>query len=327
VTDGDASGRPVRTLFLGSGTFAVPILRALAEAPEVALVAVITAPPRPAGRTGDLRPTPVAEAASLLGLPVLTPGRLREPVTQEAIAALAPGLIVLADYGRIVPGALLDLPAHGALNLHPSLLPRHRGATPLPAAILAGDTETGVTLMRMDEGVDTGPIVAVRRLALRGDERAPALEATLAALAAELLRASLGPWLAGSLPARPQPAAGASLTRPLRKEDARLDPGLGAERLARVVRAYDPWPGAWLELPSGRLIVHEATAVPGAPTPEAPPGTLVAHADGVALVTSAGLLVLGSVQPAGKRRMSGAEWRRGLRELLAAPGAGSADRG
>lgn len=320
--DPSAGERPVRTLFLGSGDFAVPVLRALARAPEALLVGVITSPPRPAGRSGELRPTPVAQAAAALGVPVHVPARLRDPATLAELAALAPGLLVLADYGRIVPQALLDLPAHGALNLHPSLLPRHRGATPIPAAILAGDGETGVTLMRMDAGIDTGPIVAMVRVPLTGTERAPALEAALAETAGELLRASLPAWLAGTLPAVPQAAAGASLTRPLRREDARLDPARGAAALARQVRAYDPWPGAWTEHAGARLIVHAAHARPGS----APAG--VGVRDGaLVLATADGLLVLEEVQPAGKRRMPAADYVRGLRPAVDRPGAGTSDRG
>ena len=167
---------------------------------------------------------------------------------------------MLADYGRLVPSAVLDLPRHGALNLHPSLLPRHRGAAPIPAAILAGDAETGVTLMRMDEGLDTGPIVAQRRVPLSGDETAPELEGRLAEVAAELLVATLPAWLAGRLDATPQPEDGATLTRPLRREDGRLDPVRRRRELERQVRAYQPWPGSFLDDGPTRLIVWQASA-------------------------------------------------------------------
>lgn len=304
---------PVRTIFLGSGDFAVPILEALAGWPGASLVAVVTTPPKPAGRDARLRPTPVAERAAALGLPLLTPDRLRDPAAQAAIADLAPDLIVLADYGRIVPQALLDLPPHGALNLHPSLLPRHRGATPIPAAIAAGDAETGVALMRMDAGIDTGPLVALSRVPLDGTETAPDLEARLAAIAGELLVASLPGWLAGELPAVPQPTDGATLTRPLRREDARLDPTQPAAELERRIRAYQPWPGAWIDTPAGRLIVGRAHVGPSVTVQ--PPGTLVALGPDIALVTAAGTLVLDTVQPAGKRPMPGRDHRRGRRDL------------
>jgi methionyl-tRNA formyltransferase len=307
---------PVRTIFFGSGAFAVPVLERLIASPSVRLVVVISAPPRAAGRHGRPRPTPVAEAAEALGLPVITPARLRDEGSREAVAVLAPRLIVLADYGRLIPGSILELPAHGALNLHPSLLPRHRGASPIAAAILAADRETGVTLMRMDAGLDTGPIIAQRRLPLRGDETAPELEAELARLAGDLLAETLDDWLAGTIRARPQPVAGVTLTRPLRREDGRLDPARPAVVLERQVRAYQPWPGSYLEADEGRgrLIVWRAEVAAG----EAPPGTLLAWRDGLALATGQGLLVLHEVQPAGGRRMSGAELRRGRPGLVAA---------
>jgi methionyl-tRNA formyltransferase len=275
----------------------------------------VAAPPRPAGRKGVETATPIQSAAIALGVPVLTPARLRDPDTVADILALRPALVILADYGQIVPPPLLDLP-HGALNLHPSLLPRHRGASPVPATILAGDEETGVTLMRMDAGLDTGPVVAVRRVALAGDETAPELETRLAALAADLLAESLGSWLAGDLVARPQPDAGATLTRPLRRDDGRLDPTRPARELERQVRAYQPWPGSWFEAEIGRVTVWRAQ-VAGAYTDadadaDVKPGTIVERG----LVTADGLLALVEVQPAGGRRMPWSAFVRGRRGVV-----------
>ena len=268
-----------RTVFLGSGSFALPVLTALASAPEVSVVGVVTAPPRPAGRGGTVRRSPVAERADDLGLgPVLEPPRLRARPAIDEVLALDPALIVLADYGQIVPAALLDAPAHGALNLHPSLLPRHRGASPVPAAILAGDRQTGVTLMRMDERLDGGPIVAQVGVPLEGTETAPELEARLADEAARLLRATLADWLSGRLRARLQPEAGATMTKPLRREDGRLDPARTAADLTRRVRAYQPWPGTWAETIEGRLIVWRARPLTVA-GPRAEPGRSGARAD------------------------------------------------
>jgi len=304
---------PVRTVFLGSGRFARPILATLAEHPAVELVGVVSAPARPVGRGGALTPTPVEEAARERGLTILTPVRLRDPASIEAVLALEPDLVVLADYGQIVPPALLDR-RHGALNLHPSLLPRHRGATPIPAAILAGDRETGVTLMRMDAGLDTGPIVAVERTPLRGDETAPELEVLLAALAADLLARSLDGWLAGALPARPQPPTGATMTRPLRRADGRLDPARPAADLERQVRAHLPWPGSFLEVGDERLVVLAAEIAPGVDGDD--PGTLVADGRGLALATGGGRLRLLEVRPAGGRSMSGEALVRGRPALV-----------
>jgi methionyl-tRNA formyltransferase len=222
--------------------------------------------------------------------------------------------MVLADYGRLVPAAVLDLPSHGALNLHPSLLPRHRGATPIPAAILAGDAETGVTLMRMDEGLDTGPIIAQRRVPLSGDEAAPELESRLSNLAAELLAQTLPAWLRGEVEPRPQDTGSATLTRPLRRADGALDPRRPASELERQVRAYQPWPGSYLATNAGRVIVWQADIGKGQGAAE--PGRLVAVDGGIALTTRDGLLHLLEVQPAGGRRMSGAELLRGRPNLI-----------
>jgi methionyl-tRNA formyltransferase len=305
---------------MGSGAFAVPTLEALSRSPDIRLIGIVTAPPRAAGRHGTVRPTPVARSAASVAphAPVLTPTRLRDEAAHAELAALAPSLIVLADYGRIVPRAVLDLPPHGALNLHPSLLPRHRGAAPIPAAIVAGDAETGVSLMRMDEGLDTGPIIAATRVPLRGDEVAPELEARLAAIAADLLIATLPAWLVGRVSATPQDPTQATLTRPLRREDGRLDPGRSASQLERQVRAFQPWPGSFFDDQGTRLIVWRA-AVSGPPddpsalTEAAPAGSLVPEGDTLALVTTDGWLRLDEVQPAGRSRMSGSAYRRGRR--------------
>jgi methionyl-tRNA formyltransferase len=304
----------VRAVFLGSGVFGVPALRMLAAHSAVELVGVVTSPERAVGRRQALTPTPIGALAAELGLaPVLTPVRLRAAESLAAVLALRPALAVLVDYGQLVPAPLLGLP-HGALNLHPSALPRWRGASPIPATILAGDAATAVTLMRMDEGLDTGPIVAREPVALAGDETAPALEAHLAAIAAGLLERSLGPWLAGQLPAVPQTPVGATLTRPLRREDGRLDPSRPAAQLERAVRAYDPWPGTFLELAEGRLVVSSASVAAAGPGDVQ--GRLVRHGDRPALATADGRLVLMRVTPPGRRPMPGADWLRGYRGLV-----------
>lgn len=309
-----------RTIFLGSGDFAIPIGACLAGHPGVELLGVVSAPARLRGRGAASGHTPVSEWAGQLGLPTLTPARLRAAPAIAQLSDLAPELLVLADYGQIVPAELLALPPHGALNLHPSLLPRHRGASPIAAAILAGDAETGVSLMQMDAGLDTGPLIAQRRLALAGHETAPELERRLAQLAAELLAGSLAAWLAGELQAQPQPAEGASLSRPLRRSDGRLDPARSARELERRVRAYQPWPGSYLETTALRLVVWQAQVLTG-PT-GAEPGRLLAPVGDeqgrVALATAQGLLELLEVQPAGGRRMGATELLRGRPQLLGA---------
>jgi len=310
---GASVGDRVRTVYLGSGGFGAPALRRLAAHPAVEIVGIVTAPPRPVGRKQVLTPTPIGALAAELGLgPVLTPVRLRAQGSIDAIMALGPRLAVLADYGQIVPPALLDLP-HGALNLHPSALPRWRGAAPVPATILAGDRATAVSLMRMDAGLDTGPVVARVDVPLAGDERAPDLELRLAQIAGELLDRSLGPWLRGELAAESQVEAGVELTRPLRREDGRLDPSRPAAALERQVRAYEPWPGTFLEVDGERLVVAAATVAPSEPGDL--PGTLVRHGRLPALATVVGRLVLEGVTPPGKRPMAGEDWLRGRRDL------------
>jgi methionyl-tRNA formyltransferase len=295
----------VPTIFLGSGWFAVPILEALMAAPETDVVAVVSAPDRPVGRKAVVTPVPVAARARELGLTLLQPERIREPAAVATVAELRPTLGVLADYGQIVPSSILELPERGILNVHPSLLPRHRGASPIPATILAGDRQTGVTLIRMDEGLDTGPIVAASRWPLNGRETAPELEERAATAGAQLLAATLGPWLRGELAARSQTAAGTTLTRPLRREDGRLDPARPATELERQVRALQPWPGTFVETEAGRIKVLRAAVVP--PDSNATvPGTF-APGPTLRLHTADGDLVLLEVQPAGGRPMTGEE--------------------
>ena len=307
------TGTPARVVFLGSGGFAVPTLYRLQHTPGIEVVGVVTAPDRPAGRGKNLLAVPVAMAAAKRGLPILQPPRIRAEETIESIRALSPDVGVLADYGQIVPQALLDVPPHGILNVHPSLLPRHRGASPIPATILAGDQESGVTLIAMDAGLDTGPIVAVDRWALTGHETASELEARAASAGAGLVGMSIGRWLRDEITASPQPSDGVTLTRPLRRADGRLDPERPARLLERQVRAYQPWPGSFIETDAGRLVVWRAS-VDGASEPLPPPGTIGPGPD-LRLATADGWLVLDEVQPAGGRQMPGPDLLRGRSAL------------
>ncbi|MGD0123197.1 MAG: methionyl-tRNA formyltransferase [Candidatus Limnocylindrales bacterium] len=308
---GRASPEPgVRTVFFGSGGFAVPILEALATMPGIRVEAVVSAPDRPVGRKAVLTPTPVTARADELGLPVLKPERVRRPEAVGEVRALAPDLVVLADYGQLIPKVLLDLPPRGFLNLHPSALPRWRGAAPIPATILAGDTESAVTLMIVTEEMDAGPIVAVDPLEVRPDDTAVALEERAAEAAARLLRRALPEWLADRVEPTPQPEVGVTLTRPLRRSDGLLDPARPAVDLERQVRAYQPWPGGYLETPEGRLIVWRARVAP-AEHGDVPGGLVAVGRAGIALATAVDRLVLDQVQLAGKKRISAAELRRG----------------
>lgn len=299
---------PVPTVFFGSGSFAVPTLDALLAAPELSVVGVVSVPDRPAGRHGSARSTPVATRARELGLATLQPTNLRRPEAVAEIATLGPGFGVLADYGRIVPQTILDLWTAGILNVHPSLLPRWRGAAPIPATILADDRETGVTIIRMDAGLDTGPIVAVDRWPLDGSEDAPALEARAAAAGAALIARIVGPWLRGEVASRDQGTHGVMLTRPLRREDGLLDARFPASELERRVRAYRPWPGTYFEITNARVGVLDAVAVGDAAGPDHVPGRL--GPDGLDAADDS-RLILRTVQPAGGRPMAWAEFLRG----------------
>jgi methionyl-tRNA formyltransferase len=298
-----------RTIFFGSGAFAVPILDALAGHDRIRLVAAVTAPDRPAGRRAALTPTPVAERAAELDLPLLQPERLRAPESVSALASLGPDLGVLADYGQIVPRSVLELPRFGILNIHPSLLPRHRGATPIQATIASGDERAGISILRMDEGLDTGPLVAQDWWALDGTERATELEAVAAQRGADLLERTLGPWLDGTIQPTPQEDSLATVTRPLRREDARLDPLLTALDLDRRVRANTPWPGSFVETELGRLAVLAASLAESRPGDR--PGVILRQGDRPAIATSSGRLVLDRIRPAGGQAMDGADFVRG----------------
>jgi methionyl-tRNA formyltransferase len=290
------------------------MLEVVASHPRLRLVAVVTAPDRTAGRGGAVTPTPVAVRARDLGVPVLQPEKVRTPEAVAELEALAPDLGVLADYGQIVPRALLELPPHGILNVHPSLLPRHRGATPIPATIAAGDTHGGVTIIRMDEGIDTGPIVAVRSWPLHGIERAPALETRAATEGAVLLEATVGDWLDGNVSASVQGSAGATVTRPFLRADGRLDPSRPAAELERRVRANDPWPGTFLDTDIGRVAVLGASVAEARPGDE--PGRLVEHDGRLALATTGGRLVFDEARREGRRAVAGDEFLRGQRQLV-----------
>ena len=305
----------VRTVFFGSGGFGVPILETLAAMPGIRVEAVVSAPDRPVGRKAILTPTPVTARARELDLRVLQPVRVRLPEAVDELRALAPDLVVLADYGQLIPRVLLDLPPRGFLNLHPSALPRWRGAAPIPATILAGDLESAVTLMVVTEEMDAGPIVAVEPLEVRPDDTATTLEERAAEAAARLVRRALPEWLAGRLDARPQPEVGLTLTRPLRRNDGLLDPARPAVELERQVRAYQPWPGGYFEIAKGRLIVWRARVAPSEPG-DAPGRLVAAGRDGIALATAVDRLVLDEVQLAGKNRLSAADLRRGHPGLI-----------
>lgn len=306
---------PVRVVFMGTAPLARASLAALLAAPAVAQVtAVVTQPDKPVGRDLRVQPSPVKALALEHGLPVLQPARARDPGFIGELRALAPELVVVAAYGQILPPALLELPASGCLNVHASLLPRWRGAAPIQWAILAGDTETGVTIMQMDAGLDTGGMIATARTPVRGDDTGQTLHDRLAALGADLLVHTIPGWLAGSLPARPQPAEGVTYARKIIKDDGRVDWTKPAAQLARELRAFNPWPGSWTALPGPdgpvriKLWRGEAVDIPAG----APPGTiLAADADGLLASCGSGALRLLELQREGRRRLAARDFLAG----------------
>lgn len=298
-------------VFMGSPQFAVPILRALATAFEV--VGVVTRPDRPAGRGRALRPPPVRLAAAELALPCLQSARISGPEGLAALRAWDPEIIVVAAFGEILNREVLELPRLGCVNVHASLLPRWRGASPIQAAILHGDHETGVTLMRMDEGLDTGPILAQSATAIGPEETAGDLGVRLAPLGAGLLVDALPRYAGGELLPRPQPSLGVTFAPRLRVDSGRLDFTLPAQRLARQVRAFQPWPTSFFEWKARRIVVRSSAAVPGGGSPA---GQVVTFGAKPAVTTADGWLILERVQAAGGKPMSGEEFLRGARGLL-----------
>lgn len=311
-----------RIIFMGTPEFALPTLRALIEHYEV--VGVVTQPDRPAGRGRSLRPPPVKQAALAHGLPVYQSKSLRSPQAVTHLREWAPDVIVTAATGHILTAEVLALPTRGTLNVHASLLPRWRGAAPIQAAILAGDTETGVTIMCTDEGLDTGPILSQRAIPIALRETAASLHDKLAQLGAELLLETLPRWLSGELTPHPQPPTGATVARQIRKENGLIDWERPALEIDRQVRAFTPWPGAYTFWGKRRLIIAAAFPLPSLSLPSVVgrkayrPGAVVEHNDFPAVTTGQGVLRLDQVQLAGKRELSGVEFIRGRPDFIGA---------
>ncbi len=304
-----------RVVFMGSPSFAVPTLEGLVG--RYSVVGVVTQPDRPAGRGSRLRPPPVKVTAERLGLPVFQPKKVAAPDALEHLRAWAPDVIVVVAFGQILPSELLSLPPYGCLNLHASLLPRWRGAAPIAAAILAGDEVTGVTLMQMDEGVDTGPILAQREEPIRPDDTTGSLTDRLARVAAELLMEVLPDYLAAKVRPVPQSEEGVTYCRPLKKADGRLDWTRPAAELERRVRAVNPWPGAFTFWEGQMVKVLRAASLPDWSGPE-PPGTVVPLEAGAAVVAGQGALQLLEVQMAGKNPLPIEAFLRGRRDFIGA---------
>lgn len=297
-----------RIVFMGSPDFAVPALEALSV--HYPIVGVVTQPDRPAGRGGSLKAPPVKDAALRLGLPIIQPEKLRQPEAMEALRTWAPDLIVVAAFGQILRPEVLDLPKYSCINVHGSLLPRWRGAAPIQAAILAGDKETGITIMKMDPGVDTGPILTRRYIPIAPDATAGTLFDKLAPLGATLLLETLPRYLSGELQPQPQPEEGITYAPMLKKENGRLDFTRSAIELERQIRAMSPWPGASFDF-NGNLVKVMRGRVSEEKSPGV--GSRFAAEGFPAIGTGIGVLILDEVQPAGKKPMPGKAFLAGAR--------------
>ena len=305
---------------MGTPAPVVPVLQRLHGMPNVQVASVVAPPDRPRGRGRQPEAPPVKAAAEALGIPVMQPPNLRGDSTLAALAELAPDVIVVAAYGRLLPAAVLDLPPHGCLNLHPSLLPRHRGPSPVATAILEGDASTGVSLMLLDEGMDTGPVVAATEVPLSGDETAGDLTNSLFELGADLLQESMIPWVEGRLQSVPQEDAAATITRKLERPDGLVDWSEPAQSIARKGRAFDPWPGLYTRWQGKTLKLTDISVHPEESTAVAAPGSVKAIGTGRGLyvVTGNGMLALNRVQLEGRRAVTGEEFLRGYPEILGA---------
>jgi len=302
-----------RTIFMGTPEFAVPTLNALVADHQV--VGVVTQPDRPAGRGREVRKTPVKRAALEHGVPLYQPPSLRTPEALAQLADWQPDVIVVAAFGQILSEEVLDLPPLGSLNVHASLLPRWRGAAPVAAAILAGDELTGVTIMKMDPGLDTGPILAQREEPIRADDTRATLTERLSYVGAELLAETLPAYATGDMEPRPQEEKEATFADRLRKEDGELDWSRTAVKLDQRIRAFTPWPGTFTFWRGRRFKVLEASPLPDWKG-DAAPGTVVEVRGGAAVATSEGALRLEEIQLAGKRAMAIEPFLRGRRDFV-----------
>lgn len=306
----------MKLVFAGTPAFAVPSLRAAATRAEI--VAVYTQPDRPAGRGRGLAPSPVKLAAIERGIPVLQPESLKTDAARDALRALEPDLLVVVAYGLILPRKVLEIPQYGCWNVHASLLPRWRGAAPVQRAIEAGDTETGVCLMQMEAGLDTGPVLLSQKLVIGDQETGGQLHDRLAELGAQVLADGLGLLRAGMAPVpRPQPEAGVTYAHKIDKAEARLDWSRSAVQLANKVRAFNPWPMAEAEVAGERLRIHAAVALPLQHGAE--PGRLLfAGRDGLDIACGEGALRIRTLQREGGKAITAADYLNARPELKTA---------
>jgi methionyl-tRNA formyltransferase len=296
-----------RVVFMGSPDFSLPTLKALARSYEV--IGVVTQPDRASGRGRELKAPPVKTLARQLGIPVIQPEKLRLPEAMEQLHTWHPELIVVAAFGQILKKDVLELPQFGCINVHASLLPRWRGAAPINAAILHGDEETGVTIMQMDVGLDTGPMLSKRSIPIMRDDTAGSIFDKLSRLGSDLLSETLPDYLSGKLTPTPQPEESVTYAPMLKKEEGQLDFSRDVNEIERRIRAFNPWPSAFMDFDGALLKVHRARVESG----EASVGQRLIYQNQPAIGARGGILILEEVQPAGKKPMNGKSFLAGAR--------------
>ena len=305
----------MRIVFIGTGEIGVPTLEALLKS-EYDVVAVVTQPDKPVGRTQQIEPPPIKKAfigrARSPGAPILQPPRIKDPQVVEEVRALTPDVIVVMAYGQILPSGVLEIPKIACLNLHASLLPRWRGAAPIQAAIGAGDRETGITVMYMNEGLDTGDILLRRATEIRADDTGGSLHDQLAQIAPNALFESLRLLATGTAPRIPQDNALATYAPKLKREQGKIDWLEPAEVIERKIRAFNPWPGALMQIGGQNLKIFSAMIV----DLNGQPGEILERDKKLIIAAGKHALALNEVQLEGKRRMSAAEFLRGHASLL-----------
>ena len=310
----------MRVVFMGTPIFAVPVLASLLNIEDSSIVGVYTPPDRPAGRGRKSQASPVKEFAEENRLPVYQPNNFRKEEDQAELARLKPDAIIVAAYGKLLPKPVLDLPSFGCLNIHPSLLPRHRGPSPVATSILNGDLVTGVTIMLLDEGMDTGPLIAQHEFFLKGDETAEGLTTALFELGGELLKESLPQWQSGKLLSEAQNESLASVSRKFERADGLVDWSLSAVELERRVRAFNPWPGLFTHWNDSSLKIIEV-AIISSSSKEFVPGTVVRtnHPDvPAAVATGDGFLGLTKIQLEGKKAVDVKDFLNGSPSFMGA---------
>lgn len=302
----------VDVVFMGTPEFSVPALWSLCGAHRV--VAVFTQPDRPVGRKQELQPSPVKQAALVHHIPVYQPEKLRKSEEAAILAALNPDLIVVAAYGQLLPQSILDIPKYGCINVHASLLPRWRGAAPIQASILAGDAQTGITIMMMEAGLDTGPMLRSEPVDITQTETAQTLHDKLSRVGPRLLIETLDDYLKGTLTPIPQPENGVTWAHQIEKEHGRIDWAKSALEIDRQVRAFTPWPGTFTDWGGQTLKIIAGRPSEGT----APIGQVIKHETGAAIGTSDGVFVVSQVQLSGKKAVSIEEFLRGYGNFIGA---------